>query len=81
MDRTFLRRHITSFAILIYLAIFSLFVWMKPTFLYQKDGSLREFGVGYQSKTVLPIWLLAMTVGIISYFAVLYYLAMPRLTF
>ena len=81
MNRAFIRNHLTTFAILIYLFVFALCVWAKPPFLYQKDGSLRQFGVGYQSKTVVPIWFLAMAIGILSYFAVLYYLAMPRLTF
>lgn len=81
MNRTFIRKHITTFAISIYIVIFALFAWTKPSFLYQPDGSLRQFGVGYQSKTVVPIWFLAMTSGILSYFAVLYYLAMPKLTF
>lgn len=81
MNRTFIRQHITTFAIVIYLVTLALFVWAKPTFLYDKDGSLRHFGVGYQSKTVVPFWLLSLIVGINSYFAVLYYLAMPRLTF
>lgn len=81
MSRTFIRKHITTFAIAIYLIMFALFALTKPSFLYQKDGSLRQFGVGYQSKTVIPIWFLAITIGILSYFSVLYYLAMPRLTF
>ena len=81
MNRTFIRRHITTFSVVIYLIVFAMFAWLKPAFLYHKDGSLRQFGVGYRSKTVVPIWLLAMTTGILSYFAVLYYLAMPRLTF
>ena len=81
MNRTFIRKHITTFAIAIYLIVFAFFAWSKPSFMYQTDGSLRQFGIGYKSKTVVPIWFFAMTVGIVSYFAVLYYLAMPRITF
>ena len=81
MNRSFIRKHITTVAIVIYLVVFVFFTWVKPSFLYQMDGSLRQFGVGYQNKTVMPIWFLAMIAGILSYFGVLYYLAMPRLTF
>jgi hypothetical protein len=81
MNRTFIRKHITTVAIVIYLAVYGLFIWFKPAFLYNDDGSLRQFGVGYQSKTILPIWFLAMCIGILSYFFVLYYLTAPRLVF
>ena len=30
-------------------------IMMKPSFLYQKDGSLRKFGIGYKQKTILTI--------------------------
>jgi hypothetical protein len=51
----------------------------KPGFLFKNDGSIREFGVGYRNKTILPIWLLAIILGILSYLFVLYYLAQPTL--
>jgi hypothetical protein len=52
---------------------------MKPDFLYNKDGSIREFGVGYRNKTILPIWLLSLILGILSYLFVMYYVAYPKL--
>jgi hypothetical protein len=52
---------------------------MRPTFLYKDDGTLRNFGVGYRNTTVIPGWLLAMTLAIVSYFSVMYYIAMPKL--
>ena len=81
MNRVFIRNHLTTFAIVIYISVYLLFIWLKPAFLYNKDGTFRQFGVGYKSKTVVPIWFLAMTIGILSYFGVLYYLALPKLTF
>jgi quinol-cytochrome oxidoreductase complex cytochrome b subunit len=66
-------------AISIYLFLFGLIVFMRPNFLYNKDGSLRNFGVGTSKKTVIPIWLLAIVLSILSYFFVLYYLAAPKL--
>ena len=37
-----------------------------------KDG-VREFGIGYKNKTILPIWLLSLVLGICSYLVVMYY--------
>jgi hypothetical protein len=52
---------------------------MKPAFLYNGDGSIREFGIGYKNKTILPIWLLSIVLGILSYLAVMYFVSMPKL--
>lgn len=52
---------------------------LKPSFLYNKDGSIREFGIGYKNKTILPIWLLSLILGILSYLIVMFYLASPKL--
>jgi len=46
---------------------------IKPSFLYNNDGSLREFGVGYKNKTILPLWLFSIVLGILTYVSVLYY--------
>ena len=81
MYRSFIRKHITSVAILIFIAIFYSIQCCSPSFLYKKDGSIRQFGLGYKGKTVLPIWLIAILVSILSYLFVVYYLAMPKLRF
>tara|TARA_Y100000996_G_C22384365_1_gene586440 strand:+ start:184 stop:351 length:168 start_codon:yes stop_codon:yes gene_type:complete len=52
---------------------------LKPAFIFKKDGTLREFGIGFRNKTVIPAWLLAIVLAIVSYLLVLYYLAMPKL--
>ncbi len=67
------RHNKLSVSILVYIISFMLFVLFKPAFLYNPDGTLRSFGVGYRSKTIIPIWLLAILLGIMSYFMVLYY--------
>ena len=69
------------FAILIFITVFYGIQCCNPSFLYKKDGSIRPFGLGYKGKTVLPIWLIAIVVSILSYLFVVYYLAMPKLRF
>ena len=81
MNRSFIRKHMTSFAIVGFLIIYSTVIAYKPSFLYNNDGSLREFGVGQSRKTVVPAWLLAIVIGILSYFGVMYYVAAPRLNY
>lgn len=73
MLKTFVRNNKAGSAILLFLFIFMLVHMMKPVFLYNKDGSLREFGVGYKNKTFLPLWLFSIVLGILAYLAVSYY--------
>lgn len=81
MYRSYIRRNIPSVAIIIFVIAFCLVQLCAPHFLYNEDGSLREFGIGYKKKTVIPIWLVALILAIFSYLFVLYYLAIPKLKF
>jgi len=74
--KPFIYNNLAGAAILLYVIVFMLVQYMNPSFLYNEDGSLREFGIGYSSKTVLPIWLVAIILGILSYLAV-YYVSRP----
>jgi hypothetical protein len=75
---TLVRNNLAGSAILLYVIVFMLVQYMNPSFLYNEDGSLREFGIGYSSKTVLPIWLVAIILGILSYLTV-YYVSRPAM--
>lgn len=78
MNRTYIRENITLISIILFAIIFGFIIMMKPAFLYNKDGSIREFGIGYKNKTILPIWLLSIILGIISYLIVMFYIASPK---
>jgi hypothetical protein len=78
MLRAFTRNNTTLVSIIVFLACFGIVQILKPSFLYSNDGSLRDFGVGYKNKTILPMWLFAIVLGILSYALVLYYLTYPR---
>ena len=79
MNRTYIRENAPLFAIILFLIMFGSIQMMKPSCLYNKDGSIREFGVGYRNKTIMPIWMLSLILGILSYLFVMYYLASPKL--
>lgn len=74
-SREFILQNKLSIAVFIFLACFFTIHSIKPSFIYNKDGSFREFGVGYKHKTVIPIWLVSIVIGIFSYLGVLHYLA------
>ena len=56
-----------SISILLFLFVFLGISWIKPSFIYNQDGSLRQFGVGYRKKTVIPLWLVVFILSIFSY--------------
>jgi uncharacterized membrane protein YozB (DUF420 family) len=78
MLRTFARNNTPLVSIIIFLIIFTIIQIIKPSFLYKIDGSIRDFGVGYKNKTILPVWLLSIILGILSYIFVLYYVSNIR---
>ena len=79
MNPTFIRNNPVFTSIVLFLSLFFVFQMFKPSFLYNTDGSLRQFGVGYRNKTILPVWLLAIILGIVSYLFVRYYLYKPTI--
>ena len=74
MRNNFIRDNVTFIAIALFIVIYGFIQIMKPSFLYNSDGSIREFGIGYRNKTILPVWLLSIILGILCYVFVLYYL-------
>lgn len=81
MNRNFVRKNITLFALILYIILYGLLILSKPHLIYNKDGSLRIFGIGYSTRSILPGWLLSIIIAIISYFVVMYYVTYPELQF
>ena len=79
MYRNIIRDNVTLVSIILFITIFSVIQLYKPMFLYNTNGSIREFGVGYKNKTILPIWLLSIVLGIVCYLVVVYYVVHPKI--
>lgn len=78
MDPTFIRNNLVLIAISVFIFLYTLIHIMQPGFLYNRDGTLRQFGVGRKLATVVPSWLLAILLGIFSYVIVLQFLRFSR---
>jgi hypothetical protein len=72
MGKLFIKQNIHYLSITLFLIIFSFIVMTKPALIYNKDGSFKQFGVGYQNKTVIPMWFCVILLAILSYLSVLY---------
>ena len=74
MEQMTIRDNITAISIIVFLSIFIFIQYLKPNCFYNIDGSIRAFGIGYKNKTILPLWLFSIILGILSYIGVVYYL-------
>ena len=75
MNKQFIYSNITLISIILYLVLFGLIQYIKPNIFYNTNGSIRQFGIGYKNKTIMPIWLFAIVLGILCYLSILFYLS------
>jgi hypothetical protein len=73
MIYSFIEKNIVLSSILLFLIIFYFLYYTKPKYLFNDDNSLKDFGIGYKNKTVFPLWVFAIVLGIISYLSILFY--------
>jgi hypothetical protein len=73
MMKNIVKKNILLFTVILFLSLFSIFVYFKPNTVFDKDGSPLNFGLGYTKKTILPIWLIVIIISIISYLFILFY--------
>jgi hypothetical protein len=75
INKGIIRRNVVSISILIYICLYLLIMYIKPSFIFNKNGSLREFGIGSRNKTIIPVWFLAIFISTLSYFSVIYFVS------
>lgn len=63
-----------SLSIFLFIALFSIVHYIKPSIFYLQSGGFRQFGIGYKHKTVIPIWVFAIILSILSYLVISYWI-------
>ena len=59
--------------VILYLILYILLAYLKPDFIFDHDNeTMRQFGVGYNNTTVIPLWLCSILLAIFSYFIIIY---------
>jgi hypothetical protein len=76
MYKYFIRSNLVFLSVILFVLLFGIINYIKPLCFFNKDGSIRDFGVGYKNKTILPIWLLSIILGILCYLILFYYVNM-----
>lgn len=77
----FIKSNIVLSSVVIFMFLFAIIILTKPPIIFNKDGTFRNFGLGYSKKTVMPIWLITIVLAIISYFIILYFISKPKILF
>lgn len=73
--------NVLIFSILFFLTCFYIISFIiQPSFLYNNDGSIKQFGLGYKNKTILPFWLITIGVAVLSYL-LFFYFSMVKVIF
>lgn len=57
----------TSLSISLFVILYSILNYIKPSLLFEPDGSIREFGIGRKKKTIIPLWLIVLVLAFLSY--------------
>lgn len=70
--KTVVRIYRLNISIILFVILFSIIHFIQPSLLYNKDGSFRQFGVGYRDKTVVSIWVVSIILAILCYIGVSY---------
>jgi hypothetical protein len=73
MLKQFVIKNINLVSIVIFLIMFALIMYIKPSIIFDTNGRPREFGIGYKNKTILPLWLMVIILAILVYFCILCY--------
>lgn len=60
------------FSILFFIIFYVVIIVIKPSILFLPNGEIRSFGLGFQNKTIIPIWLFTIILAIISYMIILF---------
>jgi hypothetical protein len=78
--RSILKKNIIATTIIFFVLVYVFINYLKPAFLYTHKGTLRQFGLGYQNKTIIPLWLLSILIAVISYLVVRFYIVYPTIS-
>ena len=73
INKKIINNHTIGATIFIFIIIYMIFITMRPSFLFTKDGAIRHFGLGKRDSTIIPIWLFVIILAILIYMIILCY--------
>lgn len=74
INKTILYKNRIPITIFIFIILLLIINYIKPNFIYNKDGTFMELGVGFSNKTILPIWIVITFLALFSYISFMYFI-------
>jgi len=72
------RMRVLLFSAILYLVGVVIILFLKPNFMFQEDGSWKEFGISNTTKyTWFPVWLFCIVWALVSYAIVKFTIDLP----
>lgn len=65
----FIKKNVLVLSIILFVIIFGVVNYLKPSIMYNEYGEIRPFGIGYSHRTIIPVWLFAILLAILCYLA------------
>jgi hypothetical protein len=79
MNSIYIKKNITTISFILLVICVYVVYELKPNFIYNIDGSFKKFGVGNNSKTIIPIWGLILILAILIYTGIRFLIILPKL--
>lgn len=67
MIEEILKKNKLSIALILFTTLFCIIIYLKPRFLFTKDGAIRQFGLGKINSSIIPIWIVVFILAIFCY--------------
>lgn len=67
--------------LILYFIAFYIIFNIRPTFLFNENGTFREFGAGYVKKTIIPPWFFTIILSIAIYLFVNFFIISIKIMF
>jgi hypothetical protein len=76
---TFYEKYKLSIILILYFITFYFIFSSQPSFLFNKNGTFRDFGAGYTKKTIIPAWFFTILIAISIYLFVNFFIVSLKL--
>jgi len=67
MNSIYIKNNITAISFIVLAVCVFIVYEVKPSFIYNIDESFKKFGLGNNSKTIIPIWVFILILAILIY--------------
>ncbi len=75
----FFEKYKLSIVLILYFIIFYFIFSAQPSFLFNTNGTFRDFGAGYTKKTIIPAWFFTILIAISIYLFVNFFIISLKL--